>query len=77
MTIEFHKSRVKTIRQGDSGFTLKDGIITHPRAMLHIDPNCPFQMRNAIESAYQLGLLKCVANVYNTEYLRDVLSEDT
>lgn len=76
MTFEFHKSRVKTIQPGESDFTLKDGFVTYPRAMLHITPDCPVNIRNYITWAYDEGYLKCVANVYSTEHLRDILAED-
>lgn len=70
-----HKSRVKTIRQGERDFTLTDGFVTYPRAMLHIIPDCPLRIREAIEFAVANGYVKCVANVYSTEHLRDKLSE--
>ena len=76
MTIAFHRSRVKTIRQGDSDFTLQDGFVTYPRAMLHIAPECPTDIQNYITWAYDNGYLKCVANVYSVEHLRDVLAEE-
>jgi hypothetical protein len=75
VTITLHKSRVKTIRQGESDFMLKDGMVTYPRAMLELLPNCPLQIANDIAWAVENGYIKCVANVYSTEHLRDVLMD--
>lgn len=69
-----HKSRVKTIRPGDSDFTITDGFVTYPRAMLHVIPDCPLRVRETVEWAIANGYIKCVANVYNTEHLRDKLA---
>ena len=76
MTYTLHKSRVKTIRQSDPSFMLQDGFVLVPRAMLHITPECPTNIRNQINWAIQNGYIKCVSNVYSTEHLRDVLAED-
>ncbi len=76
MSFTVHKSRVKTIRQGDPSFMLRDGFALVPRAMLHITPECPIRVREHINWAVQNGYLKCVSNVYSTEHLRDVLAED-
>lgn len=54
---------------------LKDGMVTYPRAMLELLPNCPLQIANDIAWAVENGYIKCVANVYSTEHLRDVLMD--
>ncbi len=76
MTFTVHKSRVKTIRQGDPSFMLQDGFALVPRAMIHVLPECPQNVKEMINWAVSSGYLKCVASVYSTEHLRDVLAED-
>jgi hypothetical protein len=71
-----NKSRVKLIRQGDPSFMIKDGVALHPRAMLQITPDCPTNIKNHITWAYNNGYLKCAANVYDVDHLRDILAEE-
>lgn len=61
------KREIKEVRQGDPHFTLSDGFITYPRAMLHITPECPPEIRSTIMWAVNAGHLKCVAHVQGKE----------
>lgn len=61
------KHEIKTIRQGDDNFMLTDGMIMYPRAMLHITPDCPPEIRTTIMWAVNNGHLKCVAHVRGKE----------
>lgn len=61
------KRDIKTIRQGEPGFMLDDGFVQYPRAMLHILPNCPANVRDTINWAVQNGYLKTVAHVQGKE----------
>lgn len=70
------RNEIKTIRQGESGFMLTDGIAQYPRAYLEIDEGCPFAMRNAIESAYTLGYLKMIAHVPGKQLTWERLTND-
>jgi hypothetical protein len=64
---------IKTIRQGDRDFMLNDGMITYPRAMMHVTPECPQEVRSTIMWAVNNGYLKCVAHAYGKELTMDAL----
>ena len=64
---------VRAVRQGDPKFMIDDGMISYPRAMLHITPECPVQIRSQINWALAEGYLKCVAHVYGKELTLDEL----
>ena len=74
MTFTAHKSKVRTIRQGEADFTLVDGIVVYPRAMLHISPECPASTRDTINWAISQGYLKSVAHTYDHELMWDHLN---
>lgn len=57
------KTDIKTIRQGDPDFMISNGIVNYPRAMLHILPECPRNVRETLQWAYDNGYIKCVAHV--------------
>jgi hypothetical protein len=61
------KREIKEVRQGDPNFTLTDGFVNYPRAMLHITPECPPTLRDEIMWAANNGYLKCVAYVQGKE----------
>ncbi len=68
------KSReVTAIRQGDDRFMLNDGLVMYPRAMIHILPECPANIRHSIQWAITEGYLKTVAHVYGKELTLDRL----
>lgn len=64
---------VKSIRQDDDGFMLNDGLVMYPRAMVHILPDCPSNIRHYIQWAISEGYLKTVAHVYGKELTMDKL----
>lgn len=61
------KRDIKEVRQGDPNFMLSDGMIMYPRAMMHITPECPVEVRSTIMRAVNAGHLKCVAYVQGKE----------
>jgi hypothetical protein len=71
MTLE-----VKTIRQGDPDFHFTDGMVTYPRAMLHVLPDCPHSIAAAISIATNKGWLKCVAHVPGKQITWEKLTND-
>lgn len=66
-TISGTKHEIKEIRQGDPNFMLTDGMISYPRAMIHILPECPLRVRETINWAIAEGYLKTVAHVQGKE----------
>lgn len=65
---------IRTIRQGDPGFMLTDGMVMYPRAMLHVLPECPQHVRELINWAHSEGLIKCVAHVQGKELTWETLT---
>ena len=70
------KHDIKTIRQGDPNFHLTDGLVLYPRAMMHILPECPNDVRSKIMWAVNEGYLKCVAHVQGKELTWEKLTND-
>ena len=59
----------KTIRQGDSDFHFVDGMALIQRAMIHVLPDCPSNIRNELQWAVSQGYVKVVASVPETELM--------
>lgn len=64
---------IKPIRQGDPNFMINDGMVSYPRAMLHILPNCPRNVQETVNWAVAQGYIKPVAYVYGKELTMDAL----
>lgn len=75
-TFSLHKSKVQSIRQGDPRFKIVDEFVTYPRAMVHILPQCPWEIRDQINFAIAKGYLQLVANVTERELIFMGLSDD-
>lgn len=69
MNITLHQSKVVPIRKGDKNFTIIDGMVTYPRAMVHILPQCPHETRDQINFALAKGWLQPVAHMTEREML--------
>lgn len=76
MSFVNYDSKVKSIRQGEDGFMLDDGFIRYPRAMIHITPECPTNVRTQIEWAIANGYLKSVAHIYKHEETFNLLANN-
>jgi hypothetical protein len=61
------KREIKTVRQGEPNFMLDDGMVTYPRAMIHILPQCPWELRDQINFAIAKGYIQMVAHVQGKE----------
>lgn len=66
---------IKTIRQGDPNFSITDGMISYPRAMMHVLPECPSHIRQYIEWAHDNGYIKMVAHVKGKELTWETLTK--
>lgn len=64
---------IRTIRQSDPNFMINDGMVSYPRAMLHILPGCPSYVRDIIQTATAQGWIKPIAHVYGKELTMDAL----
>lgn len=67
MTFKVEQSTVRTIRRGEKGFMLKDGITIMPRAGFEISRSCPDQYKQIISQCIDNGWLKPVAYVKDAE----------
>ncbi len=67
------KKDVREIRQGDPKFHINDGMVIYPRAMLHVTPECPRNVRETLNWAMAQGYIKTVAHVYGKELTMDEL----
>lgn len=76
MSFVEHKSTIRAIRQGEADFTLVDGFTTYPRAMVHILPQCPWQVRDQINFAIAKGYLQLVSHVRDNELMWEKLGHD-
>lgn len=69
------KHDIKEIRQGDPNFMLSDGLVMYPRAMIHILPNCPRNVRETLNWAIAQGYVKTVAHVQGKELTWESLTK--
>lgn len=76
MTFKTHQSRIRTLKPGDSRFSIVDKFVTAPRAAFEISNECPFNHRQAIEVAIERGWLKPVAHVHERELIFMGLSQE-
>ena len=77
MNITVRESKVVPIRKGEKHFTISDGMVTYPRAMVHILPQCPSEVRDQINWALSKGWLQPVAHMTEREMIFLGLSEQT
>lgn len=68
-------SKILTLRPGDRGFRLTDGVMLAPRAYFEISDECPASIRLSIERAVGNGYLRAVASVYEHEQVFNVLKD--
>jgi len=74
MTFTQHNSIVREIREGEPDFTIVDGFVVYPRAMLHVTPGAPTNVRQTLDWAIAQGYIRCVAHVKDYELMMDRLS---
>ena len=73
MQISIHESNLRTIRQGDPKFMLKDNIVICPRAGFEINEKCPREYKLIIAECINNGWIKPVAHVYGKELTMDAM----
>ena len=69
------KSNLKTLRPGDSGFTITDGLVVANRAGFEISQSCPAEYKSIFITAINAGWLKPVATVYARDLTFQSLKE--
>ncbi len=68
-----NRKDIRTIRQGDPTFMINDGMVVYPRAMIHVVPECPRNVRETLNWAISMGYIKSVAHVYGKELTMDAM----
>jgi len=76
MNIKIQKTQIRTIKQHDPRFTIKDGFVVTPRAAFEIDSQCPSAYKMVITECIQNGWLAPVANMTERELLFVGLTDD-
>ena len=77
MKINIAHSKFKTIKQGEPGFMLTDGLMVTPRAGFEISQSCPAEYKSIFITAINAGWIKPVANVYARDLTFQTLKEST
>lgn len=67
LNIKVNKTSLRTIRQNDSKWLLRDEFIVSPRAGFEIDKTCPREYKNIILRCIGNGWLKPIATVRDSE----------
>ena len=75
MTFKVEESTVRTIRKGEKGFMLVDGIGYYPRAGFEMSRSIPNQYRQIITQCIDCGWLKPVAYVKDSELFWEAFKE--
>jgi hypothetical protein len=77
MKINTAHSQLKTIKQGEPGFMLTDGLVVAPRAGFEISQSCPAEYKSIFITAINAGWIKPIANVYARDLTFQALKEST
>ena len=67
MTFKVQQSSIRTIRKGEKGFMLTDGLVASPRAGFEFSRSIPNEYRTIITQCIDNGWLKAVAYVKDSE----------
>ena len=71
--MKIRESKFKTLRQGDFGFNISDGLAISSRAGFEIATECPREYRLIIADCIDSGWLKPVATIWDYELTRENL----
>lgn len=75
MTFNVQTSSIRTIRKGEKGFMLIDGMVVMPRAGFEISRSCPSSYKQIIAECIDNGWLKPVAYVKDHELFWESFKE--
>jgi len=76
MDIKTRKSQIKTIRRGDPGFEISDGMMLAHRAGFEISSGCPIEYKMVLQECINNGWLKPVAYMTEREMIFMGLSSE-
>lgn len=69
MSYTVYKSQIRTIKQGDPRFHIKDKLITAPRAGFEISQRCPENYRALLQECIIHGWINPVAYITERELI--------
>jgi hypothetical protein len=69
------KQKIKTIKMGDPGWYIKNGITITPRAGFEVSKSCPREYGLILSECIDRGWIKPIAYVKESEYVWDKLGE--
>ena len=76
MNITAHQSQIRTIKQTDPRFQIKDKFLMAPRAGFEISKDCPYNHLQILQTCLDRGWIKPVAHVHERELLFMGLSDE-
>lgn len=76
LTFRTSDDPIVTIRQGEAGFMIQDGVYISPRAGFEISEDCPNEYKDMIIHAMGKGWLVPVAYLRSSEKMMLVLGHD-
>lgn len=76
LTFKTSDDPIVTIKQGEAGFMIQDGVYVSPRAGFEISADCPVEYKDMIIQAMGQGWLEPVAYLRSSEKMMAVLSYD-
>ena len=63
MNISTSKNTIRTIKQGEPDWLIKNGFTLAPRAGIEISTRCPVECKLIIQTCLKRGWIKPIANV--------------
>ena len=75
LMISIAKTNLQTVRPGEPGFTITDGITVAQRAGFEISRSCPAEYKSIFITAINAGWLKPVATIYKRDLTFQTLKE--
>ena len=75
MNLTLRQSKFKTVKPGDAGFVIDDGLMVSQRAGFEINQQCPNEYKCIIQECINRGWLKPIAVVYDHELSWDSLTQ--
>jgi hypothetical protein len=69
------ESKIRTVKQGDSGWLIQDGLVVAGRAGFEITRQCPYEYKLILQDAINKGWINPVASVYDHELMWEQLSD--
>ena len=75
MNLNIRETTLKTVKPGEVGFTLVDGLVVAQRAGFEINQQCPREYKLILQECINRGWLKPVAVVHDYELTWDSLRQ--